>query len=108
MIREELYKALEEQARVELKEANKDHKLFNSPHEGYAVIKEEVEEAGKEFEEVENNTRIMWNAIKNDMGREDSDAVDIYFSAIGAAAECVQVAAMCLKIQDAKKNNYKI
>ena len=108
MIREELVKAIEEQARIELEEANKGHKLFNSPHEGWAVLKEEVEEADMELEEVENALEVMWNGIKYDMDRETSDAEDIRLSAIGAAAECVQVAAMCMKIQNARKNNYKI
>lgn len=108
MIREELAKAIEEQARVELKEANKTHKMFSSPHEGWAVLKEEIEEADKELEEMENTLEVMWSAIKYDMNREDSDAEDIYYNAVNAAVECVQVAAMCLKIQDAKKNSYKI
>jgi hypothetical protein len=57
----------------ELLSANKEHPLFNSYHEGYAVIKEEFEE--------------MWDEIKK--RNPDSELIK---------AECIQTAAMCLKM----------
>ena len=61
----------------ELKRARAKFPDFNSPHEGYAVLKEEVEE--------------MWDAIKNDDTK-------------GALEEAVQVGAMALRfISDCSK-----
>ena len=42
-------KLIEEMVQNELKEANKKNPMFNSDHEAYAVIKEEIEEASFEF-----------------------------------------------------------
>ncbi len=62
-----------EQAVVrELREANEKFPSFNSRHEGYAVIKEELDE--------------LWDDIKN----KDAHPDDI-------TAECVQVAAMAIR-----------
>lgn len=55
--------------RAEVLRARKKHKPMNSPHEGYAVLKEEVDE--------------LWDEVKADNGRE-----------ITAMEEATQVAAM--------------
>lgn len=57
----------------ELLRANNTHPLFNSKHEGYAVIKEELEE--------------MWDEIKK------RNPVNFRVQ-----SECVQVAAMAIKL----------
>lgn len=67
---------------------------YASPHEGYAVLKEEVEEAeeciqllNEKLSKVWQNIRINWN---------DSTAVyEAYQSAIALAEEAVQCAAVC-------------
>ena len=67
---------------------------YASPHEGYAVLKEEVEEAGEcnqllndKLSKVWQNIRINWN---------DSTAVyEACQSAIALAEEAVQCAAVC-------------
>ena len=67
---------------------------YASPHEGYAVLKEEVEEAeeciqllNEKLSKVWQNIRINWN---------DSTAVyEAYQSAIVLAEEAVQCAAVC-------------
>ena len=69
----ELKEALE-LVKIELKDANSKFPLFNSPHEGYAVIKEELEE--------------LWDEIKNDKKPE---------SKMNQKNEAVQVAAMAIK-----------
>ena len=46
--------------------------LFNSPHEGYAVILEELDE--------------LWNEVKKKQ-----------FNKVNSSEECIQIAAMCAK-----------
>lgn len=61
--------------RAELKRAQAKHKAFNSGHEGYAVIREELDE--------------LWDAVKTEKG---------YVAYSGAATlEAVQVAAMAVR-----------
>jgi len=55
--------------RAEIERAVKKHGPMHSPHEGYAVIKEEVDE--------------LWDDVKRDLGRTD-----------GALTEAMQIAAM--------------
>ena len=61
-----------ETVKVELEIANKKFPLFNSQHEGFAVLKEEVDE--------------LWDDVKG-------NAADSL-----TKAECVQVAAMAIKM----------
>ena len=83
----------------ELKRANKKFQpKFNSEHEAYSIIKEEVEEATEELEHVISNFNKMWWQIRYD-NREQSlkYAILIKKHAILIAAESIQVAAMCNK-----------
>ena len=67
---------------------------YASPHEGYAVLKEEVEEAeesmqllNEKFSKIWQNIRINWN---------DPTAVyEAQQSAVALAEEAVQCAAVC-------------
>ncbi len=63
-----------ELVKKELESANKKFPLFNSAHEGYAVIKEELDE--------------LWDEIKNDKHP---------MSKSNQKDEAVQVAAMAIK-----------
>lgn len=81
----------------ELKMANEQYPLFASNHEGAAVILEEVEEADDEMMRIKYYNGLLWNDVKED---EDvgEDAEDVKKHAIRCACECIQVAAMCDKI----------
>ena len=59
------------QMEEEYKSARKKFKDFNSPHEGYAVIKEEFDE--------------LWELVMNDQGRSTK-----------TRKECVQIATMAM------------
>lgn len=68
---------------------------FHSPHETYAVILEEVEEAGDEFDCIRGYLAEYWDCVKNNEVGEWP--LYIEKSAIQAAAECIQIAAMAYK-----------
>lgn len=70
----------------------------NTPHEGYALIKEEVEEAAEEMERLKKKLDFLWLNVK----RDDEDMVSRNLDhmksiAIAGACELIQVAAMTEK-----------
>ncbi len=69
-----------------------------SAHEGYALIKEELEEAQNEFRRVEQRLEGLWASIKgNDVSVYPHYLNQIRQNAILAACEMIQVAAMAEK-----------
>jgi len=94
---------VEMSATTELKRANdKFDSKFHSTHEAYAILKEEVEEAADELEEVQYQLKYMWDAIKGNNSTvyttEIAKRMKTY--AINLSAESIQVAAMCQKFID--------
>lgn len=98
-LREEMHKAAEN----ELSRANANFPLFNSPHEGYAVILEEYEEAQEALEQVKSSLDVLWEKVKGiDIAcflEKKTLPMAIYEDAINAACEMAQVAAMLLKYE---------
>lgn len=99
----ELRKEVEAAALAELNRANAKFPLFNSTHEGYAVILEEVEEAQEAMENVNSSLAVFWDRVK---GKEiacflekETNPTAIYHQAIDAACEMIQTAAMLLKYE---------
>lgn len=84
----------------ELDRATKIHgETFTSPHEGYGVIAEEVQEAGDALEIAESVMKQLLLAIREEKPKSMIDLADyIRDQAVNAAAELVQVAAMCEKM----------
>lgn len=80
----------------ELKEANKKYPLFHSDHEAYAVIKEEVEECEEDIRKIQMVLSYFWSNTKRDKN-SDNLIGGIKKIAMHAAAEAIQVAAMCDK-----------
>ena len=71
---------------------------FNSPHETYAVILEEFEEATENLEEFDDAFKAYWSCVKkNDRTSQKDQLIYMHHYAISAAAEMIQVAAMCHK-----------
>lgn len=69
-----------------------------SAHEGYALIKEELEEAQYEISRVEQQLEHLWTSIKgNDESVCPHFLKQIKNTAILAACEMIQVAAMAEK-----------
>ena len=84
----------------ELEAANMQHVAFHSPHEGYAVLLEEVEETHAELIDMELAMRDIWGAIKIDNEADCRNYARIVeHKAIRLAAEAIQVAAMARKFR---------
>lgn len=80
----------------ELKEANKKYPLFHSDHEAWAVIKEEIEECEEDIRKMEMVLSYFWSNTKRDKN-SDNLIEGMKNIAMHAAAEAIQVAAMCDK-----------
>lgn len=95
----ELIKAIDSLVSDEIKAAADTHPpKFSSLHEGYAVVLEERDEAKDEIDIMDDWLLRAWDCIKVD----DTKGAECYFlnaerRAIMAAAELIQVAAMCRK-----------
>ena len=69
---------------------------FNSLHEAYAVILEEEEKAQNEMRYILGQIEAFWIRIKENMIMDGSLEV-IEKTALNAACECIQIAAMAYK-----------
>jgi len=88
----------------ELAEANKQHPLFHSPHETYAVLLEEVEEAEDELVQIKMLLAEMWTRIRQDCGVEDV-LHRIKGCSVYGTGEFIQVGAMAEKALDSLYKN---
>ena len=71
---------------------------FSSPHEAYAVILEEEEEARDEIAEMKLWMRKLWDAVKHNYGTRQDEILELIEEyALSGACECIQVAAMAQK-----------
>jgi hypothetical protein len=80
----------------ELRRATEKNGKFNSTHEGYAILLEELEEAKNEMDDLEKGIKQHWENVKND----DIDMSYLKYmeiSAINLIMETIQVAAMIKK-----------
>lgn len=87
-----------ELVKMELTAANEKHPPFASQHEGYAVIKEEIEETEEALEKLNRCLEYAWEKIKKDFDAKEQIELCEGFAA-WAACELIQVAAMCEKFQ---------
>lgn len=102
----ELVERVEKLADDELERVNKEHPLFHSLHEGYAVLQEEIDEVIEINKEAMANKEVMWAAIKNDLKDEAVQwAKKTQRSLTEATAEMIQCVAMCQKIIESEKNH---
>lgn len=70
----------------------------HSPHEGYALIKEEVEEAQSEMESLAQRLDHLWTCVKADEDQNGPHYLrQIGMAAVLGACELIQVAAMAEK-----------
>lgn len=72
---------------------------YNSNHESYAVLKEEIDEARDELIQIQNRIYESWQLVKIDRDRLYKDEVaKIKEHAEALALEACQIAAVCSKI----------
>ena len=95
------YNVLKKLASQELAEAAQIHVPFHSLHEGYAVIMEELQELQEEVQSAGVYMDRLWEQVRWDNSdRAMEFAGRIRDTAIQAAAEALQVAAMAQKLID--------
>lgn len=88
----------EKLAMEELERANKNFPLFTSDHEGYAVIREELEEACAESNAAVRELEKAWNHIKANNEQGACTAIMCTRKTLlRGIAEMIQAAAMCEK-----------
>ena len=93
---EELMRLVSALVDKEHERSNKVHRAaFASLHEGYAVVKEEVEEADEEMDRLKKKLEFLWLNVKNDADdMVQRNFEDMKSMAIAGACELIQVAAM--------------
>lgn len=95
------HNVLQKLAAQELAEASQIHVPFHSLHEGYAVILEEMQELREEVQSAGVYMDRLWDQVRYDNhDRAREFAARIRDTAIHAAAEALQVAAMAQKLID--------
>ena len=96
-----LIKEVEQITQAELNRANASFPLFNSKHEGYAVIKEELEETREALDTLESSIAVLWDDVRGkDVPGFIADfntTEEIHAQAVAVAAEAIQTAVMILK-----------
>ena len=99
----ELLSAVSKLADEELNRSYEKFPKFNSPHEGYAVILEEVDELKEEIfghDKIDGSMKWFWNNIKHNSKYRQESINELKDAALHAAAEAIQVAAMAQKYLD--------
>lgn len=102
-------KDVEKLTAQELASANKKFPQFSCEHHGFAIIHEEVDELDEAVAILNDNLSEIWVKTKSDTLNETIVQI-AYNSAVSAACEAIQVAAMCQKMMDfikAKKEGGK-
>lgn len=91
-------KAIRQIANEEYERANKKFPLFNSDHEGLAVLEEEMAETETDWKTAcEIFDYLKMSVFKNEVAASMTSAENLKDHAINACAECIQVIAMCDK-----------
>lgn len=83
----------------ELQAANEKFPLFNGPHETFAVLLEEAEEAKEESGNLEITVNNYWIGVKENHIPEAAheELTAVYETAVNLAVEAIQTAAMARK-----------
>lgn len=102
MIGKNIVNGVSELVTNEKERAGKEYgNFFHTAHEGYAIMKEEVEEANHDMSGCERLINDLWECVKkNDNGTAVMTAREIYRRACFLAMEAIQVAAMAKKFGD--------
>lgn len=99
---EPILKRLEDLVAEEKRRSYESERYFSSPHEAYGVLLEEVEEHAEEAANVSAQIGVIWYRIKKDQRIGSMVTGDLRKFALKAAAEAIQVAAMCDKMVESE------
>ena len=91
----------------ELKAANKENPPFHSMHEGWAVLKEEVEETSEACKRMAGTLEYIWGDIRKNNPPEALITTNLRDWAYQTAAEAIQVAAMAQKLLNGIEKGFK-
>ena len=97
MIAEKASESINQAVAYELQKIIKDHgAVYASEHEAYAVLKEEIEEAADDLEQINKDLAYLWALIKNNHIKNGNGTItEAKNYAVMLAHEAVQVAAVC-------------
>ena len=109
MIAENAGKTIEQAVCYELQNIVKVHGAsYHSWHEGYAILKEEAEEACEDVMSLKNHLEIdLWNGIRHNKSAHDicQELHTIKEFALALAEEAIQCAAVCEKFMGGLKDD---
>lgn len=88
----------------ELRAANQNFQMFHSAHEGWAVVREEMQEAetGRYLLDRWIEERL-WNEVKGDLQIPKEDLKEMQHHAVHMAVEAIQLAAMICKLERSQR-----
>jgi len=105
MIAEEATKCIDQAVLHEFRKIVKKYgPTYNSEHEGYAVLLEEVEEACEDAEFMQDALKRLWLSIRQN-NFSNYELAQVHELAKGLAEEAVQVAAVCERLVETVKKN---
>lgn len=103
MAMKRLKEEMVEAANRELNRANEQFSLFNSKHEGAAVIYEELEESKEALEALESSFNCLWDDVRGKETpcylKEEIKPIKLADLALNLACEAIQTAAMLFKYE---------
>ena len=84
---------------AELENANKWGEDFSSNHEAYAVLKEEVEEASEELDNIKSALNIYWHSIRVNANKNCMEGCirNLKRKTLCTIKELIQVYVVCCK-----------
>lgn len=98
-------KLAQELIEAELAAANERFPLFRSPHEGYAVLLEEIEELGDDYGRMRRWMDHVWSFCKQNV--DLTMTIDaMMLDADSMVLEAVQVAAMVRKLRMSQERKW--
>lgn len=102
MFAEEMKKLVKQAIEEETKNAvEKFGQSYNSMHEGYAVLLEEVEEADDKLKAITFHLDVFWRMVKHNEEKAGKKTIALLANnAEQLALEACQIAAVCNKIQN--------
>lgn len=105
MIAEKAAESIDQAVAYELQNIVKDHGAFYaSEHEAYAVLKEEIEEAADDLDQLNKDLAYLWALIKNNHIKNGNGTIsEARDYAEMLAQEAVQVAAVCMRFLETIK-----